>query len=441
MYSEEPMLKLRKLIQKDLKFLLEVRNDESTRSQLGDDSIFTLKEAKEWYRNLKYPWYIIEDTEGNKVGYLRTNENNEIGCDIHPNHRKKGYGTKAYKLWLADKEDAYLWVFEYNEIAVKLYKNIGFIKTDEYKNIVRENENSIRKYIKMTWRKPKFASVVAFYEGPRLMTKHSDYCNDWYGLELAKLIIGYAEKVEAGLNYDTIIVINRKDFRAEELTRVENYLKKHNNKKTKNGKFIIEFRENKGISFGAYNHAFDKYKDDYDYFFFTEDDYLWSKKNWYLQLYTEYEYQTKTVNEGIGMLCAKGTGSGYTGAHCHGGIGLASTTDMKYAFNIDNYSEISDDEGPHFENNFTFDGEEYLVDCRTGFTAESAFTSRLHNILGKEFTDVSECLYSKFFHNYNAEIGNPELIGPDGWEIEKEDLDKSIKWDIINQHWSNNGKE
>jgi hypothetical protein len=77
------MVTLRPLIKEDLQFLLEVRNDESTRFNLENNSIFTLKQCEEWFDLLTSPWYIIEVNQ-ERVGYIRTN-GDEIGCDIHPN--------------------------------------------------------------------------------------------------------------------------------------------------------------------------------------------------------------------------------------------------------------------------------------------------------------------------------------------------------------------
>jgi predicted acetyltransferase len=47
---------------------------------------------------LTSPWYIIEVIQ-ERVGYIRTN-GDEIGCDIHPNFRRKGYARMAYELYL-----------------------------------------------------------------------------------------------------------------------------------------------------------------------------------------------------------------------------------------------------------------------------------------------------------------------------------------------------
>ena len=93
---------LRKLTVDDLSFLLEVRNDESTRNFLENDSVFTYDDCKSWFESNNPLWFIIEIDE-ESVGYIRTN-GDEVGCDIHPNFRKKGYARQAYNLYLEDKK-------------------------------------------------------------------------------------------------------------------------------------------------------------------------------------------------------------------------------------------------------------------------------------------------------------------------------------------------
>jgi RimJ/RimL family protein N-acetyltransferase len=136
------MVILRPLTKEDLPFLLEVRNDYSTRNNLENNSTFTLEECQAWFDNLKSPWYIIEINRF-AVGYLRTN-GDEIGCDIHPNFRRNGYAKMAYEIYLKDKTYATLWVFSDN-FAKNLYKKLGFKETGEH-GFVRE-----RSYIKMEW--------------------------------------------------------------------------------------------------------------------------------------------------------------------------------------------------------------------------------------------------------------------------------------------------
>lgn len=131
------------LTKSDLSFLIEVRNDTSTRFQLGNDSIFTLEECKVWFKKSKPNWLIIKNSNSTKVGYMRVDDN-MIGCDIHPNFRRMGYARSAYQKYLKNTSYAELFVFEDNH-AKKLYEELGFIKTDEYEMLRG------RKYLKMIY--------------------------------------------------------------------------------------------------------------------------------------------------------------------------------------------------------------------------------------------------------------------------------------------------
>jgi len=125
-------MNLRQLSILDLPFLLEVRNDETTRVNLENDSVFTLAQCEEWFLIRKPKWFIIE-IDGNRVGYIRTN-GVEVGIDIHPNYRRNGYAREAYKLYLKDKEYATLWVFVDN-FAKILYTELGFVENGNVKTI------------------------------------------------------------------------------------------------------------------------------------------------------------------------------------------------------------------------------------------------------------------------------------------------------------------
>ena len=140
------MIKLRPLTENDLEFLLEVRNDDSTLQFLENNSKFTLEESKKWFNTTKPDWYIIEVFDhpiAYSVGYIRTN-GDEVGADIHPNFRRKGYARMAYELYLENKDYASLWVFEDN-FAKNLYEKLGFISNGNSK-VIRD-----RNYIQMEW--------------------------------------------------------------------------------------------------------------------------------------------------------------------------------------------------------------------------------------------------------------------------------------------------
>lgn len=140
------MVTLRPLTKKDLGFLLEVRNNETTRQFLENNSEFTLQECEQWFDHLQHIWFIIENSNRQKVGYIRTGQFNEVGCDIHPAFRRQGYARAAYQEFLKNKTYATLWVFS-NNFAKKLYENLGFVTTGLEKHI-RENL-----YLQMEWKK------------------------------------------------------------------------------------------------------------------------------------------------------------------------------------------------------------------------------------------------------------------------------------------------
>jgi len=136
---------LKPLNKNNLRFLLLVRNIESTRTQLGNDTSFTIEECIDWFEKLEPSWLMIYNENSEAVGYMRI-EGDTIGCDIHPDFRRKGYARLAYQKYLEDTDYAELFVFEDNH-AKKLYEELGFIETGEYE-ILRE-----RRYLKMIYDK------------------------------------------------------------------------------------------------------------------------------------------------------------------------------------------------------------------------------------------------------------------------------------------------
>jgi hypothetical protein len=138
---------LRKLEESDLPFLLEIRNEPTTRINLENDSVFTIENCTEWFSKTNPFWYIIE-VDNKRVGYIRTN-GDVVGVDIHPMYRRMGYARETYKLYLKDKSYASLWVFSDNFVKT-LYTELGFVENGNIKTIRG------REYIEMIYKKTTY---------------------------------------------------------------------------------------------------------------------------------------------------------------------------------------------------------------------------------------------------------------------------------------------
>ena len=122
-----------------------------------------------------------------------------------------------------------------------------------------------------------------------------------------------------------------------------NYLNKLNNTKINRGKILTYTRKNKGLSFGAYSDAFAKYRNEYDYFLFTEDDVLIYKNN-----YSKDGIDLLNSDKNNGFISYIGVSKikshdrellnlNKSEAYaCHGGIGLSSTKILDIIYKKEN---------------------------------------------------------------------------------------------------------
>ena len=147
-----------------------------------------------------------------------------------------------------------------------------------------------------------------------------------------------------------------------------NYINSLNNIKINRGKILSYTRNNKGLSFGAFSDAFKKFRSQYDYFLFTEDDVLIYKEN-----YSKEGIDLLNNNKNNGFVSYVGVtkiksyhrkflnlkkSEAYS---CHGGIGLSSTKILNKIYN-------KDDKLPHY------DGIDYKKGIMFG---EIMFTSNI----------------------------------------------------------------
>lgn len=157
-------------------------------------------------------------------------------------------------------------------------------------------------------------------------------------IDLIKLHIQLDISTNPGNDLDLIIVNS-------DIGNLEgnNFINQLEGKKINRGKIRILNRKNQGLSFGAYSDAFAKFRDQYDYFIFTEDDVLIYRDNYskkgidFLNSdkkngFIAYVGLTKLSKDQIKILNLSKS-EGYS---CHGGIGLSSTKILNKIFNKNN---------------------------------------------------------------------------------------------------------
>lgn len=147
----------------DLEAIRAMRNDQTTYLQLTDISQITETQQQKWFESLdsasdKAYFSVFKEnqefpisTPGNFLGIIRFNQidrNNksvQVGMDIVPHERGQGYGTKTFGAILKYCFDHWgmhrLWlcVLEDNEIALKLYRFVGFTVEGVMKEAIFRN--------------------------------------------------------------------------------------------------------------------------------------------------------------------------------------------------------------------------------------------------------------------------------------------------------------
>jgi len=148
------MIKIRELVESDLEFLVEIRNE--CRNFLHNASEFSLEDCKEWFKNFSPKFYIIE-SDGTRIGYFRTSDWQQdscwIGGDLHKDFRGKGLMKSSYfelfeHLRSLNVKTVFLSVLSFNEVAFNLYEKLGF-QTTSITDFCQVGTNKITHSIQM----------------------------------------------------------------------------------------------------------------------------------------------------------------------------------------------------------------------------------------------------------------------------------------------------
>lgn len=146
-------ISIRPIEEQDLEILRSLRNDMSTQMQLGSIGMETRQSQHDWWKNglitEKNQRFAIIQTRVKKViGIARIlnidlcNQNCEVGIDILPNKRRKGWGQQSYICLLnylfshKNMNMVYLKVIDFNKNAQSLYQKVGFRNTGYFKNFI-----------------------------------------------------------------------------------------------------------------------------------------------------------------------------------------------------------------------------------------------------------------------------------------------------------------
>jgi UDP-4-amino-4,6-dideoxy-N-acetyl-beta-L-altrosamine N-acetyltransferase len=150
-------LYMRPVEESDLESIRRMRNDPSTWCNLTDITLLTEDAQRDWFHSLhksgKQRYYSVCNDKHQLVGLVRmdeidfVNSSARVGCDVLPEHRSKGIGTKImagvvkycfnylnlHRIWLA--------VLETNKAAIRVYEKVGFQPEGRYREaIYREGQ-------------------------------------------------------------------------------------------------------------------------------------------------------------------------------------------------------------------------------------------------------------------------------------------------------------
>jgi len=186
--------------------------------------------------------------------------------------------------------------------------------------------------------------VIPVFFGYRSRRPDNHFKNIDSVVELTKYLIAHYRQLDTGIHTDIIFVNNSPD------EPIANSLfASINNTPVINGIFKVIDGDNIGMSFGAYNKAFQAFQNDYDIWCFTEDDTIYSLPNFLNGVIKQFESDSSL---GFAALIGVGSENNLNSAHSHGGCGV--TTREKLSEVFDKLGEL-----PHGHEIPTLEADKY----------------------------------------------------------------------------------
>jgi RimJ/RimL family protein N-acetyltransferase len=144
---------LRDVEESDHSWLIELHNDPVVLNHMTHPEPITEQSHKKWWKS------ICEDSnqerfifcvDGESVGITKFkfdfwNERCELGADIYKAFRGKGFAKPMWKLMLEKCSErnvraVFLTTIEFNEIAIKIYRDIGFVDCGRFPSSLRRED-------------------------------------------------------------------------------------------------------------------------------------------------------------------------------------------------------------------------------------------------------------------------------------------------------------
>jgi len=147
-------------------------------------------------------------------------------------------------------------------------------------------------------------------------------------LDLAKYTVENYKNLDTGLPTDIVFVNNSID---EQIGT--DFLQPLDGTEAFSGEFVVIEGDNIGMSYGAHNTAFKALKSHYDIWCFTEDDIIYTGKNFLSTAATQLQN-----NKNIGFIAATGIHPHAANSHCHAGAGV--TTREKLSEVVERYGRL-----------------------------------------------------------------------------------------------------
>lgn len=148
--------KLRKVDDSDHIWLVDLHNDPDVLRNLTNPMPITLESHMRWWKNIcnsHSEIRMIFELDGQPAGFTKfysIDKNNHsciLGADLHKDYRGKGLAKHMWSLMIdyCFKElllhRISLTTAEYNHIAIKVYKNLGFLEEGRLKeSLFRDNK-------------------------------------------------------------------------------------------------------------------------------------------------------------------------------------------------------------------------------------------------------------------------------------------------------------